>query len=200
MMKASSSPSSTTTSDIRSKLWSTGYKLSSNRVDEFLHYLMDKNNNIILAQDSDSDSDSDEQVEIKIETEEPQNRTRTTTIKECHTRREEDLEHLVATMEQEVQRLEATVREFCTEPSWRDDAHLLSEPESILEEPSQEEQSISGTRRHDPDERKKQNQQQNQQQKQQQQKKKKKKTSDPVHMFHRMQALWSKNNTNRHCP
>jgi hypothetical protein len=156
MMKAS-------TSSLRSKLWSSGYKLSSNKVDEFLQYLVD--NNMILSEES------EEEEEDSIP------------IKQCH--QVNNLEHIVTIMEQEVQRLEAQVQEF-TGSSWADNDIGLFEPECIDDErediidnaPSPEAEKVTVSRSHARRVHK----------------------SDPVQMFHQMQAIWSKHNTKRHCP
>lgn len=133
-------------SELRSKLWSTGYKLSSNNVEEFLQYLLD--NNMVLDEASDDD---DECISLK----EPSDPV-------------DSLEQLIATMEKEVQRLETKVLEF-TGPSWMEDT-LPLEPETILQEELSPELSHETTRR----------------------RQKPKKKSDPVQMYHRMQAIWAR--------
>lgn len=139
-------------SELRSKLWSTGYKLSSNKVEEFLQYLLD--NNMVL----DDASDDDEQSIISVK--EPSDPG-------------DSLEQLIATMEKEVQRLETKVLEF-TGPSCEltgvMEDNLPLEPETLLQE------KLSPVLSHETTQRRQ----------------KPKKKSDPVQMYHRMQAIWAR--------
>lgn len=168
-------------SELRSKLWSSGYKLSSNKVDDFLRYLVDRNM-VDLDEDKSGEEESDNETTISCIAQQRCSSHGTTKQHQHQSTQYEDLEDLVAAMEQEVQLLETRVLQFAS-PSWMETEKIRPDinEATISIATSSASQDVKSTAMHSSPPRRRKTSQK----------------SDPVEMFHKMQAIWAKQKTSR---
>lgn len=180
-------------SELRSKLWSNGYKLSSNKVAEFLRYLVHQD--MVILEDNDTNDDATERTEDGIGID----GKRAFADSPPYTHKcglphnaggQEDLEALVSALEQNIQHLETKIMEF-TGPAWDESCAATHEMDMYHRSEDDTENDGTALKSDDLPPAK------DSRDVIQQTRRKKPHKSDPVRMFHKMQTIWSKNNTNK---
>ena len=157
---------------LRSKLWSTGYKISSKRMDQFLDYLVDKDMVEEPYEENNNDDDDDIHNE-EINDEE----FRTTSDGDM-------LEHMVNVLEHNMDILTHSIIKHCNKtPIFPKPPH-----DWLNSTTNQPQKAVANNLTTTIDAAQEQARTRNN--------KKPIQKSDPVLMYHKMQSIWSKNRVN----